>query len=117
MGTQEYLYIYKNDPFEQQVWLHDTDPELTLADDDPARGFNLSGGTVTARVGNKTTGFTSELVVVPFADQVANKGWVFVRADNTTAWPLGKMLLQLRLTIAGKQKTAHLFEFNVLEGV
>ena len=117
MRTQEYPYIYKGDPFEQQVWLHDTDPDLTIADDDPARGFSLSGGVITARVGNKTTGFTADLDVVPFSDQTANKGWVYVRAASTSAWPLGTMLLQMRLTIAGSQKTAHAFEFNVLEGV
>lgn len=117
MNTQEQPYIYKGDPFEQEVWLYDTDPELTLADDDPARGFNLSGGVISARVGNKTTGFAADLVVVPFTDQSANKGWVYVRAADTSNWPTGQMLLQLQLTVAGAQKTARLFDFNVLEGI
>lgn len=117
METQEYPQFYRGDTFRVAVWLRDTDPTLTLADDDPARGFNLSGGTISARVGNTTEGFATDLTVELFADQAANKGWVYVKATTTTAWPLGTMLLQLQLNVDGAVKTAQQFDFNVSERV
>ena len=118
MRTQEYPIFTAGDTFNIPVWLRDTNPELTIADDDPARGFDLSSGTITAKVGNQTIGFTTNLVVVPFADQTTNKGWVYVRSSASTAsWPLGLMKLELKLSVTGSVKTAQHFMFNVTKGV
>lgn len=116
MNTQEYPYIYKGDPFKVALWLRDTNPELTLADDDPDRGFDLSQGTVTAKVGNGSD-FSVALIVEPFADQTVNKGWVYVRTANTSVWPLGKMYLQPSLTVSGQSKAADIVAFVVKQRI
>lgn len=111
----ESYFFKRGDPFVWPLWLHDADPTLTLAADDPARGVEIDGSVgFECQINDQYGRAIATLTYEPYVDQVADKGWfVLKNTQPTTAWPIGLAVTDIKVMIDGQHKHSINFEFEI----
>lgn len=101
-------------PFSVAVWLHDSDSSLSLPPDDPARGIPINNGVVvTCRVNDRFGRCITDLIVTPNPDQTVYRGWVTLSFDDTSQWPEGEALTDIRVTMGDSSIVSETFIFMI----
>ena len=113
--------IFKaGDSFDLPVWLHDADPSLNVAINDVSRGVNVgSGFTFECQVKNMNDqSLVATLSCTPYSNQVAQKGWVLISSQGSTAaWKRGLAQMDIKVTLGAITKHSASFEFYIIDGV
>lgn len=109
-------YVFKRgDPFIWPLWLHDAHPDLDLPPDDPARGIALDSNVqIECQINDQHGRFIATLEYEPYVDQVADTGWLLLKSDDTSDWPKGWAVTDIKVIIDGAQKHSMDFEFEIL---
>ncbi|MGK9154750.1 hypothetical protein [Acinetobacter radioresistens] len=108
------------DTFILPVWLHDADPSLNIPMNDPSRGISIGAGyTFECQIKSMNDqSLIASLTCTPYANQVAQKGWVLLKSEGETkGWKRGLAQMDIKVTLEGVTKHSASFEFYIIDGV
>ncbi|MEC7118976.1 MAG: hypothetical protein VXW65_03605 [Pseudomonadota bacterium] len=115
--SHEIFAFKRGDPFLWPLWLHDADPDLGLAADDPARGVEIDNGvSFECQINSRHGEFVATMTYEAYEDQVTDKGWFLIKnIDPTDDWPVCPAVTDIKVIIDGVQKHSINFDFWIQE--
>lgn len=107
MSNNAYFKI--GDTFSVPAQFYDTETKL---------GVPISPSMVlAARVTNKMGTLIADCVVTPYADQVADAGWFLISVADTTTWPVGEAMFDIKITNNSSIKHSMNECFRIIKGI
>lgn len=109
------VYVFcRSDPFALPMQLYDEDPSLNVPVDDPSRAIEIDSSVqVACQINDKYGRMIAVLDFVPYADQVSDKGWFTLQRQDTSDWPLGEAVFDLKVMIDGAQRHSRKIKFEI----
>jgi hypothetical protein len=106
-------FVFTNgDPFNLPMRLTDIDSEGLVVGIDVGSLVNVSATLATVK-GH----FICDLDIIPYTDQVLNKGWFYAKKTNTADWPIGLVNLRVKIDFSNTDKHALDFVFRLIPAV
>lgn len=115
MSCTDLDFFKRSDPFVWPLWLHDADPDLDVPADDPSRAIAIDDSiSIECQINDQFGNFIATLGWEPYPDQVADKGWLFIKnVQPTNDWPIGLAITDIKVIVDGVPKHSIDFEFEI----